>query len=330
MIYTTDDRMRLFAENTGAMRKGFFWEESLIHTLCALLYTAKGLKIDAEKIKSADRIIKNNAGLLSNFRGISRLALAAILSMEVHPEALFSEVQDVYALLKREFRSSSFLPFTAFIIAQNAGPNGYESLISNAKYIYNQMKSNHPFLTSGEDTSFAVLFAISPRDHQSLIADMEECYGYLKQHFFSSDAVQTLSQVLALSADNPDQKCALTFEIYNRMKNYGIRFGRGYELPILGVLALNVSEIEKTIQEIARIEQYLKTQKGFGAFGIGKKQRIMYSAILAAQPLSVEGETALDTAVVNSVTTMIIAQQAAMLAILAATSASAAASSAAN
>ncbi|MHB8964113.1 MAG: DUF4003 family protein [Saccharofermentanales bacterium] len=330
MICTTDEKMRLFAENTSDMRKGFFWEDSLLYALCASLYTARGIRIDVAKIKSADRIIKDNAGIFSNFRGISRLALAAILSMEENPEALFSKVQDVYTLLKREFRPSSFLPMTAFIIAQNARTDQYESMISKAKYIYNQMKSNHPFLTSGEDTSFAVLFAMSPREQQSLIADTEVCYGLLKKHFFSSDAVQTLSQVLALSADNPGQKCALTVEIYNRMKNDGIRFGRGYELPILGVLALHVSEIDKTIKEIVRIEQYLKTQKGFGAFGLGKKQRIMYSAILAAQPQSVEGETVRDAAVVNSVTTMIIAQQAAMLAILAATSASAAASSAAN
>lgn len=328
MTYTAEEKMKLFTENTSAMRKGFFWEDSLIYTLCASLYTAKGIKIDTAKIKNADRIIKNNSGLFSNFRGISRLALAAILSMEEDPEALFSEVQDVYALLKREFRPSSFLPFTAFLIAQNARPVEYDPMISKAKYIYNQMKSNHPLLTSGEDTSFAVLFAMSPREHPSLIADMEECYGLLKKHFHSSDAVQTLSQVLALSADNPGQKCSLTVEIYNRMKNDGIRFGRGYELPILGVLAINVSEIEKTIQEIGRIEQYLKTQKGFGAFGIGKKERIMYSAILAAQPQTTEGETARDTAVVNSVTTMIIAQQAAMMAILAATAASAASSAA--
>ena len=111
------------------------------------------------------------------------------------------------------------------------------------------------------------------------------------------------------------------------MKNYDIKFGRGYELPILGTLVLNLTDAEKAIHDIDEIQQFLKTQKGFGIFGIGTKQRIMYSAILASHLQTKNNEKAVETAVINSVASLVIAQQAAMIAIIAATSASAAAAS---
>ena len=102
------------------------------------------------------------------------------------------------------------------------------------------------------------------------------------------------------------------------MKNYNIKFGRGYELPIIGILALYLKDTEKAIYDIDEIQQFLKTQKGFGAFGIGAKQRIMYSAILASQLQMSNNDSTMETAVINSVTSLIIAQQAALIAIMAA------------
>lgn len=320
----------LFAENTQIMRQGFFWENSLIYPLCSLIYTSKNLKIDITKIKEADGIIKSNMGMFSSFRGVGRLALATLLSLEENPDKFFVDVRNVYELLRKEFKTSSFLPFTAFLIAKDAQIDEYEKIICKTKEMYNLMKSNHPFLTSGEDTAFATLFAMSPAENRDISSNIEECYKLLKKEFYMADAVQSLSHVLAFSPEKPEEKCNKVFDIYNKMKNYDIKFGRGYELPILGIMALNLIDIEKVIYDIDEIQQFLKPQKGFGFFGIGTKQRIMYSAVLASQLQMTSYENAYETAVINSVTSLIIAQQAAMIAIIAATSASAASASAAS
>ena len=54
------------------------------------------------------------------------------------------------------------------------------------------------FLTGSEDTVFTVLMALSGRDDDALIADMEESYTILKTRFKDSDSVQSVSHILAL------------------------------------------------------------------------------------------------------------------------------------
>lgn len=322
-----DEKVKLFVENRNIMQSSFWLESSIIFPLSALIYASRGLKIDPQKIKDCKKIIKNNSGAFSNFRGVGILSLATLLSLEESGEEMFSKVQKVYAMLKKDFRSSPFLPFTAFLIAKDVEEDAYEKVVSKAKDMYDLMKSNHPFLTSGEDTSFAALFAMSPEPNEEFAKDMEECYEILKQFFSIGNALQTLSHVLAISEEKPQDKCNLTMDLYNRMRDYNIKFGRGYELPILGVLALNISDSDRTIRDIDQIQEYLKNQKGFGIFGIGKKQRIMYAAILASQIRSEKDESVLNTATVNTVTSMVIAQQAAMIAIIASSSVAAAAGS---
>ena len=199
--------MELFAENTQVMRKGFRWENSLIYPLCSIIYTSKNLKINIDKIKEADAIIKNNMGIFSSFRGVGRLALATLLSLENDPEDFFMKVRDVYEILREEFKTSSFLPFTAFMIAKNVKTDEHLNVTLKARDMYKLMKANHPLLTSGEDTSFAALFAMSPKSNEEISDDVEECYRLLKKEFYSSDAVQSLSHVLAFSPDSPEIKC---------------------------------------------------------------------------------------------------------------------------
>lgn len=46
-----------------------------------------------------------------------------------------------------------------------------------ARNIYNKMKKDHPFLTSGEDAVFAVLMAVSEKSDEILMEEMEACHA---------------------------------------------------------------------------------------------------------------------------------------------------------
>ena len=55
-------------------------------------------------------------------------------------------------------------------------------------------------MTSGEDSTFCALMALLDKTDEVLLGDAEECYKILKSNFFSSNAVQSLSHVLAMCA----------------------------------------------------------------------------------------------------------------------------------
>lgn len=322
------ERCGLFIKNRNIMKENFKWYNSQLYPLCASLYTEKGLEINPYKIILSKEIIKNNTGIFSSFKGTPLLALATMLSMEENIENTFQEILKIYKILRKEFRSSAYLPLSAFAIYKMVKKNDYDRIAIKAKDIYQKMKSEHPLLTSSEDCGFAVMFAISDKASYVVIEEMEKCYELLRSKFFSANAVQSLSNALALGEEETIKKCNKVVEIFQLLKERNCKFGTGVELSILGLLAMTTDNIEMTVRDIVEVNDLLASIKGFGALGIGKNQRLMYAAILVAQDYKNQCiENVMNIASINSITSIIIAQHAAMTAAMAA---SMAASSASN
>lgn len=188
------------------------------------------------------------------------------------------------------------------------------------------MKAEHPFLTSSEDSALCALLSLSEQPDDVLLRDSEECYRILKPHFFSANAVQSLSHVLALCDGYAESKCERTMELFNKLKLSGYKYGTDYELPTLGILATSGGSLDSIVADIVEINTWLASQKGFGFFSsISTKQRLMYAGILA-QKEYYQNDT-MQNAAINGTISLIIAQEVAMcVAISASASASAAAS----
>ena len=65
----------------------------------------------------------------------------------------------------------------------------YDPIVRKAKDIYQSMRQEHPFLTSGEDSGFAVMLALSDLTVNNAINEIERCYQQLKDNFFSKNAI---------------------------------------------------------------------------------------------------------------------------------------------
>ncbi len=318
-------RCELFVKNRNLLKNNFIWDSAMLHPLCASLYAEKGLEIDPNKIKLSKEIIKKNTGVFSQFKSTAFLPLATMLSLEENPESKFQEVLNVYEILKKEFHSSVYLPLSAFVLVNMVETYDYERVVQKSKDIFQRMKKEHPFLTTGEDCGFAVMIGISDLSVDGAIAEMEECYHLLHGKFFSANAVQSLSHTLVLGEEIAEKKCNKAMEIFDQLKAKDCKYGTGMELAVLGVLAMATDRTEETTNDISEVNEYLLSCKGFEALGIGKAQRIMYCAILVAHEYKKQcSQHALGMSTVNSVTSIIIAQQ---IAVSAAISASVAASS---
>lgn len=311
-------------ENRDRVKSVFPWNGGLLNLACAGIFTAKGRTVDEPVLEDCKNLLKQKAGIFSSFRSTARSPIAAMLATSGNPEQTLENGLLVYQLLKQDFWASTYLPLAAMMIAQMARPSRYEEIASRTRTIYDRMKKEHPFLTSGEDSAFCALMALSEKTDDVMMEDAEQCYRDLKPHFFSSDAVQSLSNVLALCDGRPDAKCEKTIELFEKLKAAGHKYGTGYELPTLGVLAMSGGNADEIVQEIAEIDDWLSQQKGFGVFsGIGRKQRLMYAGIMAQKDYL--NEEAMQTAAVNGTISLIVAQEAAMYAAVAASSAAAAA-----
>ena len=206
----------------------------------------------------------------------------------------------------------------AVILSGEVERERYAYVSARARRIYDLMKNEHPFLTSSEDAVFAAIFALSEKADSHLLRDAERCYDVLKSKFHDKNALQSLSHVLALAdgeMGTVDDKCRNTAMLYDMLKEKKQRYGTGYELSTLGSLATLPGELEEIASDLIDVSEFLKTQKGYGFFGIDKKPRLMHAAMIVTSE-RIGGSDANSYAAINGTVSMIAAQHAALCASL--------------
>ncbi len=313
-----------FIENRETIKKTLKMGSAYVYPVCANLFCGKGETVEAEKLAECREILKQKAGIFSNFRGTIEYAVICMLALEEKPEEKLDRALAAYALMKKEFMASDYLALAAFMLADE---EGMEEKVARGKRIYKRMQKEHPFLTSTEDSVYALMLAFAQRDDDALIGDMEECYDLLKKQLPSSgNYLQTVSHILALAEGDAPEKAERFLGLYEAVGQFGGKYGRYYELTVLAALSVLRGDVRQMAADMMDADAFLAAQKGYGFWGVGKKIRLMHAAMLISNLYSQKEE--MKTASMSAAISMVIAQNMASLAaVSAATSAAAAASS---
>lgn len=315
-----------FIENRDIVKASFVWESAYLYPICAAIITDQGRMASREVLTECRDILKERTGIFSNFRSTARLPMIAMMSVDSDPAGKLERALDVYDCLKEHFWGSQYLPVASMILADAVEPKDYAALAARTRRVYDLMKEDHPFLTSSEDSVFAALLALSELPEEQIVAEAEACYRLLKEEFFSGNAVQSLSHVLALCGGSAEEKCARTVALFLELKCKGYKYGTGYELATLGVLAMLPADQAEICSELMEVDDFLSAQKGYGVFGPGRKQRLMHAGMIVTSD-HLKGDPAMSAAALHGTIALIAAQQAAMCAAIAASSTAAASSS---
>lgn len=321
-------RVELFVSNTQIIKKSFKWQNPMMHRLAALLYAGENKTADGEAIRQSHDLMKQNTNLFSVFRGNSAISIAAMLSLTTDQESKLADTLHVYDLMKQiKFRTSDFLAVAAYQIAAQAAPDQFQYTVERAKAFYDQMKAKHRFLTGQDDYIFSAMLALSDLDVESGVARMEQLYRELKPEFSPGNSVQALTQVLVLGDDNPESS-ARVLALQEAFRKRSIRLDKTYTLSSLGVLSLLPVHQDTLVDQVQETFDWLRGQKGFGAWSITKQELLLFSsALVAVQHVENLRSGVLTTTLSTSITNIIIAQQAAMASAAAASAAAAASSS---
>lgn len=309
-----------FIENRDALKETFFWGSSYIYPVAAAVFVDKRKTAEVEHLEKCHEILKDNTGFFSNFRNYIKLPMVSMMAVSSDPEDKLKKVLSVYELLKQHFFSSNYLPLASMTISDFVEPVHYEAVARRTRRIYDLMKQEHPFLTSGEDSVFAALLALSNASDEVIVQNTEECYDILKPQFFSSNAVQSLSHVLALCEGDAEMKCSRAMDLFYKLKDQGYKYGTGYELATLGVLAMLPADLGTIADDTVQVAEYLAGQRGYGILGMTKRQRLMHAGLIVTSDY-LDQNTSIQAAAVSSTISLIIAQQTAVCAAIAAANA---------
>ena len=313
------DELKLFCDefiqNRDTLKTLFKWDSAYMWPVCGITLTTHNTKADQEKLLTCNNLLKASVGAFSTFRGYVRLPIVAQLSMANSPKDEMENVLAAYHELKEHYYDSNYLPLAAVCVASLAQKQQYAQIAARSRELYDLMKKEHPFLTSAEDSIFAVLLSFSHLSNEQLIRKNEECHTILKDRFGRGNPTQSLSHVLSLYDGDSNTLCQRTFDIYDSLKRAGRSFSRLYELTILGVLAGEGGDVNSIVCDILDVDDYLSKQKGYGFFGLGKQYRLTHAAMIVSS-ITATGKNVTTTAAasVSSAISIMAAQQAAICA----------------
>jgi len=284
--------------------------------------------IDCEAIKQSYKMMKQNTGIFSSFRGNMALCIAAMLSLSPNPQELFHKTLQIYDMLKlQKLRASDYLAVAAFEIAAQTEPINYQNAVNRTRDFYDGMKSKNYFVTGQDDYIFAAMLGLSDLDITSGTERIAEIIKRLKNEFWSKNSVQILSQVLALG-NSCDETVSRVLYLRDALRAQQIKLDKEYSLPSLGVLSLLPVATDVIVRDIDEAQQTLRNQKGFSRWSISKQELLIYAAAVTALEYAINANTDVVTAIVStSLTNIIIAQQTAIIIAASVSASSAAAAS---
>ena len=258
-------------------------------------------------------MIKKNEGVFSYLRGNVISVLAAKLCSSEDPEAKLNSVSRINKMLRNYFGKNDYTALLSMIYADIFPESETEDAAVRGKEIFRLMKKDHPWLTSSEDCVMAGLMARSERADSDLLEDAETCFNMLKKHFSDKNALQTVSQILALADECSETKAERFAGLYDMLKRSGKSYGKNYHLSTLASVSILSNNVQELCDLICEADDFLSSQKGYtGIFGIDKKTRLMHSAMITADLYQHTDNT--NIAASTSALVLIAAQEAAMCA----------------
>lgn len=302
--------------NRQILKSTFKWNNDFMNLAAGCMYTGMGQKADPEALKQAEAILKAKTGALSEFRGNVKVPILCKMTMTSNPEAYLEKVQSIYSELnKGKILENEYKILAAMTICDHIGEEEPTPYITKTMDLYKRMKEEHKWITSDEDIPFAAMLAVSGLDTEKLMVEMENDYAILKETFRNSNAVQSLSHVLAVNEKPSAEKCQMVVSIFEELKKAKHKYGMDYMLASLGSLTLLDKPVSQLVQEIIDADEYLKTQKGFGSLSLGSDLRRMYAAQMVLD-VHMPQDKNTDSALLGAVLAYTIAMEVCMIIIM--------------
>lgn len=267
----------LMIENDESIHKYFKWTYGNLHKCCAFLFAYQDKEASGERIKEMKQVIENNTSRFSIYKTDAFLLTASLLALDNNPDETIRKAINVYENMKSEgVGMSVYVAMAAMAVATMGEREDEKSILRHAKRLYQEMKQNHPFITTKIDYGFAILLALTDGYLASMTA-MEETYSMAFETFRNHNGAQALSQVLSLWQMGSKEKVEKTANVYQKLKANGYRFSKADELSVLGYVAMVGDSEDEIVEDIIAVYEYLKKQPRYG-FWLDKRYRLLFAA----------------------------------------------------
>lgn len=250
---------------------------NLPRTLAASIFASGNAIADPARLRRSLSLLKQNTAPTSAFRNaVPRLYIAANLALDPFPAEKLASVLATYGKLRAHFAPSAYLAISSYLL------DGKDTdTVARTYAFYRVMKDAHPFLVTGKSIPYAALTSTSDVSDKEFRERTEITYLKLRGSFPASSRL--FASYLTAISKKDEQEC---FErlvvLFESLRAEGLRFGKRHELPLLALFALTDEDIDTVTDEMVQADEYLRSQRGFGA-SIGARSRLAFAAICLCQ-----------------------------------------------
>ncbi len=308
------EKCDLIVKNRELVGKAFLLESGMIYTVAALSYAEKGIAVDIDKIKKCQSLLKSKQGFFSELRGNNEIIVSTKMALSDDPEKYVDDLFTIYKKFQKgKIFDSPHRVAAAITICDTHNESQADSIIAKTNEILKGMNKAHPFLTSDDDTAYAVLLALTNKSTEDILEELQNSFQILKKDFvLNNNSVYTLCQALTIYGGNYEQKCQKAMEIYKTFAKKGHKYGKGSELAAIGFLTSINRNVDELVSEIIEVSEYLKTQKGFKTLDIGKETRLMIASMISTVAAS-KDFVQTDASILSETISLLITAEAALL-----------------
>ncbi len=303
-------KIDLFVKNREKLGKAFKLDYGLNCLASGLVLTAANADVDIDRMKDLRDILAGKAGVFSSFRATSEMAVLTKMYLSSDPETYIENVMEAYNKIKgKRILDTASMVLSAISVIDLGKMNQIDQIAAKTEQILRLMSKKHPFLTDQDDLTFAVLLAMTDKDVDTIISEMEECYTYLKKTVkvkAGANAIQSLCEIITLSDGPLLEKCDRAVELFNTFAAHGSKYGNCDEFSSLGALIGLDIDKDELVGMIIETADTLKNKKGFGGWDISSKTRLMFAAMLVAEVLSGSDSHLYSYAVTNALISTVI------------------------
>lgn len=243
--------LALFQENFEILRKSSGkWVDKQLVMMTAAQCAAKGKRINESDFKHVIDKVKKSSSAFSPLRTVAFSISGLIYTKTNHYDDEIDILHRNYQELKNiGFRTSLHTYMAATLVEKDTDVNKLKS-------IYDEMKKYHPFLTSSDDYTAAVIIAKQPERVSDLVERAERYYNALNEKGLSKgNDLQLLANMLVMNGDYSQEltrNVIQTKEAFEK-NHYKIR---KIHYPSLGIIALSngTNKAVKLVQDLTAMK----------------------------------------------------------------------------
>lgn len=305
-------KIDLLVQNRKTLADSFTLMNDLNYVASSLVLTGMNKEADVEALKDAEKILKAKTSVFSSFQSTMSMIITIKMAYAGDPESYIENVVEVFnKILGRRIIESHSMVLAAMSLVDLGKQNVADTIIEKMREILDRMSKVHPFLTDDNDITFALLLAMTDKDVNTIINEMEECYTYLKKTIkvkADSNSIQGLSEIILLSDGDLIEKCDKAAKLFDTFAKHGAKYGDYYEFASLGALLGIDMDMDELVDTIIEVANTLKPNKGFGDWAMSERQRLMFAAMIVAEVMMDNSNLVYNYAVGNAVISNTIAE----------------------